>query len=78
MGYRKFLMGLIGLIILITMLIVVLVLFLYSLISGDRFIDFVIEIGKVVGIIVSAFMAVNMATHVVQAIEKKGEKNHDK
>jgi len=64
-GFRKFIMGVIGLAILIVADLIILILFLKGLISGDKFIDFSIESGKVVGIIVSAFMACNILAKTV-------------
>jgi len=77
MGYRKFLLGIVGLTILVVTNIVILGLLLGNVVSSDRFIDFAIESAKVVGIIVGAFMATNVGTHIIHAIkERKNGKDH--
>jgi hypothetical protein len=69
-GFRKFIMGIIGLTILIVSNLIVLTLFLKTLLTGDQFISFAIESCKVVGIIVAAFMAINMLAKVVEGTKQ--------
>ena len=71
MGYRKFFLGIIGLTILVVANLTVLTLLLYGVVTSERFIDFAIESGKVVGIIVSAFMACNIGTHIIYAVKER-------
>jgi len=70
-GQRKFWMGIIGISILFIMNVTVLVLFLHAFLSSDHFTSIFIETGKVVGIIVSAFMATNIGEHLIGAIKDK-------
>lgn len=74
MGYRKFLLGVIGLAILVASDLVLLWLLLSSIISGEQFVEFCIEVCKVIGIIVSAFMAANIGKHIVDAVKEKVKK----